>query len=345
MKKFSSFIFLLLIWLSSCDDFTNVIEIDQSDFVSKGVLFAELKNYQAIDTLFERGNLLVLFNPEVGQEDNQVYITESRPVNDDFNSFYEANVEFLSPSDTISIPYFQLHKDSIQRHNINIHEFFHHFDYDFQSGQEYTIKAKPLIGSEFKQWEPIEGTDVMPKAVKFTVDTLSLFKKDTLDNQSYSFAYDRGSFKLTIQDEKDRENLYALDVAVVIQEPNGSIYRDILNFVNKNIDDDNEIFSGSILNYNQFEDFDISKNGHIEFKFEFKSYRTMRFKKDSKYQFYFRLSNYSDHLANFTKSYYEYEYNIDNPFVEPIEIYSNIKNGYGIFGLKNTSYSEFELIQ
>lgn len=59
--------------------------------------------------------------------------------------------------------------------------------------------------------------------------------------------------------------------------------------------------------------------------------------------------NYFIEIANTSESYYYYKlssqlqyWNSDNPFAQPVTVYNNIENGFGVFGAYNTSIVKVE---
>lgn len=54
----------------------------------------------------------------------------------------------------------------------------------------------------------------------------------------------------------------------------------------------------------------------------------------------FTLEHYNEAYFRYLKSYEYLQYNDDNPFAEPANVYSNVKNGYGIFAFINRSTYE-----
>lgn len=54
----------------------------------------------------------------------------------------------------------------------------------------------------------------------------------------------------------------------------------------------------------------------------------------------FPLEYYNEAYFRYLKSYEYLQYNDDNPFAEPANVYSNVKNGYGVFALVHAATYE-----
>ena len=86
-------------------------------------------------------------------------------------------------------------------------------------------------------------------------------------------------------------------------------------------------------------DVDVNQNGGIVFTDNLINGQTYSLKFNiDKYNFYndtnkvyFYLNSVSKDFYLYIKSYSLNQENMDNPFAEPVQVYENIKNGYGIF--------------
>ena len=91
-----------------------------------------------------------------------------------------------------------------------------------------------------------------------------------------------------------------------------------------------------------FEEKDFSKDGRKRIYFHIKNHQNA-FTKDKPVLLLVRLSNLSDNYIRFLRSTRQYYANMDSPFTEPVEIYTNINNGYGVFATAARSYREIEV--
>lgn len=321
----------------SCDDdsFVRTIDLDNFAFERKGVLYTELTNYDARDTVF---NFRTENVPEITYSLNKVFISESQSLDSRFNGFSEAKVEFMSDLDTFTVPFFQKYLDSVNIGKLQDFNYFHYFKYKFQPGKRYKIKAQPLDKS--LTWDSVEGEDLMPISVPFSVDDINLDyhsrRNDSIEGISFN---PFGDFQVTIEDEKDRINLYEMEAILVLETPNGEKSKYNL-MLSKYEDSEDDLFDLGSFENQFIEDVYLSNKGKYKFDYYIPDFDLFSeiLAKGTKLYFYFRLNNYSDALVKFTKGREDAIRNEDNPLVEPPFIYTNIKNGLGVVGLKNKSY-------
>ena len=60
-------------------------------------------------------------------------------------------------------------------------------------------------------------------------------------------------------------------------------------------------------------------------------------------KYYIALHNLSEDLYNYYLSYSKYQETKDNPFSEPVKVYNNIENGFGIFGGSSIAIDSVEI--
>ncbi|NJO88357.1 MAG: DUF4249 domain-containing protein [Chloroflexia bacterium] len=64
---------------------------------------------------------------------------------------------------------------------------------------------------------------------------------------------------------------------------------------------------------------------------------------DTQTIYFIQLNSLSKDLYNYYRSYSQYEETKDNPFAEPVKVYNNIENGFGIFGGYTTAVDSVEI--
>lgn len=133
------------------------------------------------------------------------------------------------------------------------------------------------------------------------------------------------TFKIKINDNPNKKNFYLLQLQR--QDNNGGT-----QFINKKIDTFGSLtkssgFCETCVNFN-----DETFNGEQGFEIVATNY------------FYDPNTTYKAILYNVTEDFYKYDrslfrsiYAEDNPFVEPVILHRNFKNGYGVFALVNKS--------
>ncbi len=159
--------------------------------------------------------------------------------------------------------------------------------------------------------------------------------------------YQENIVEFTIPDVKDIENFYVIDAYFYdtlyywnedyTQIDSLGLYK---NYANIHFDDQFSVSEMDYIFFNPYINSGIIFNDHF---FDGQKYvqniNVSAFKwsespnplQDSFYV-YFRLFSVNEDFYNYIISYGEYQYSIDNPFVEPVNVYSNIEGGIGILG-------------
>lgn len=320
------FSFLLAIVVLSCDGaFTREIELDITDFESKGVVVGLLTNYEDVDTLFTNYWYWSPADSTERLKKNRVYVTQSSPAGRPvYFDFFEADVDLITPTEIVDLPFSEAEASFSDVK-------FHYTDQLFESGVEYEIKANYLPTQGSIGWSEISAKDVMPAKVDFEIEDLNIHFPD---NNRFEFG---GSMRLAIEDEKDRENYYQLDVVAIVTDLEGnsdivSSYLEIKGLSSGFLEEDFDV--------SNFDDTHLSEDGKIRVDFDFNSFSSFYEEPGVEVHLFCRLSNLSDHYAKYKQSAEQFINNDGNPFAEPVEIYSNVENGYGIFAFSAHSYRE-----
>ncbi len=199
-----------------------------------------------------------------------------------------------------------------------------------QTGKQYKVTVS------YGTYHDIESVaSIPPKVPIVSLDTSSVFTTDEYGNNITNFFGE-----ITYNDPPGVANYYQLSCVLY------NYYNDSLVYVDPQSPvwptDENERFfdsqSGSSLLWSD----KLTDGKQVTFKFIFLyayyGYNKMATDDKQTYKFEF-------HLKSITKSYFTYLKSLgvywetggsDNPFSEPVVIYSNVDNGYGILGAYNS---------
>lgn len=314
----------------ACDGFTKVIDVDYSDHKTKGVIFSLLSNTDVRDTAFRRSSYFS--SSESDGHSNRIYISNSVPPSS-WVFFYEAYVSLESEEDEFPLTFID------QINEPNIHSSFYAVQGAILPGKTYHIAAAfdPDAASSFVQeWTPVSATDTMPEVVPFSVENAQLEYYDgNIDGTPKG-----GYFDLKIDDEPGRTNVYLVEVSAIIQlDTTYSRFPTVLYSYIEQSDKttDLDLFENS--RDDLFHEDDFTKDGRKRIRFRF-SNNYGSYDREKPVLLLVRLSNLSDNYIRFQRSSQQYSINVDNPFAEPAEIYTNVDNGYGIFALATRTYAE-----
>lgn len=192
-----------------------------------------------------------------------------------------------------------------------------------QRGKEYSIEVK---APGFTQ---IEASDIIPAPIP--IEDLSMRLTDSvLSYDEYSGQY-YGTLKyeisLTFTDPPGEDNYYQLSGYWLEKLQDWSdttiytIYRNDIWWSDNN----QPILEETNNNYFLFSDKLISGQ-HFKFVAEFEDYSYFSGK-----TYYFELKSLSEAGFSYKKTAALFQINQGNPLVEPVQIYNNIENGFGIF--------------
>jgi hypothetical protein len=215
-------------------------------------------------------------------------------------------------------------------------------DYTNQWGEEfsgyYTLDYQPKVGSEYRfevsksGYNSIEVSERLPD---YTPDIDLNLKDTTVDEW--------GSSKIRVNmkiEDVPGDNYYEL---VVFEQYTASYYDDFLD---------------SLISYDASYEIYIESQSLLVSEYQQKFLFTDDLFKDTSYEleFEFYYSFYDEpigdggeqgenpryliyQIRNCSKAYYQYYnsaalhfWNSDNPFAEPVHVYSNVENGYGLLG-------------
>lgn len=234
----------------------------------------------------------------------------------------------------------------------------------------YLSDYKPNPGEEIKievsatGFTSVSGTSVLPaKPLILKVDTSSVTEKQySIGYNNYGdygyngqdtlseFTYKKTSFRVKFKDDGNEKNYYRLMVLKrtyyqdAVIDTYLSKFEDIV-FGNQQSNDIGNLFEFSSNNYNYDTFSDDLLNGK-EYDLKFSSskiidqknyYDDSQFRKEVRSTFYIYIQEISFDYFMYARSSSAAENMNENPFVEPVQIYSNIKNGIGVLGSYTSS--------
>ncbi len=205
-----------------------------------------------------------------------------------------------------------------------------------RAGKEYRVNVS------YDKFKPIEGKTTIPVVTPIlNFDTLSNKNTDEYGGQHIQLIGE-----ITYQDTPDKSNYYQLSCKVSYLDANNNIYT-----YDQAIwpTEENDRFFDGYNNGSLLWSDKITNGKEVSFKFVY--YDTYEYQKKSnraeesaRFVFYFK---------SISKEYYTYLKSMDvyfetgggdNPFSEPVVIYSNVENGYGIIGGYSQDTTSIKLV-
>ncbi len=265
------------------------------------VLFAACDTFIDVE-IPERESKLVVISAFEPDEPWQVYVSHSLNSFEDDNFFPVSNAEVTIASDDGNFSE-QLYYNSGIFYSSSTPE----------EGTNYTISVKA------NGYTSVQSANRIPSpATLISIDTLESFHDG---NPTFDF-------ELTFQDPANEANFYILQLYSA-----ETYWKNYSDYPINILSDDPNI--ESILNK---EDSDILLFLKDQ-NFDGKEYTVRFYMPDYFYypelkgvQFKVKLISCSEEYFRFQKTARQYQYSNDNPFSQPVQIYSNIENGIGIFG-------------
>ena len=333
---YSLVLLVALVAQVGCEGFTRRIDVDFSDHITKGVIFSVLTNKDIRDSafreVFDNSSLLTGFHS------NRVFISHSVPPNSWRKLFYKAHVNLKSEEDELSLTFVDMNMEQ------NNYKAYFGVEDELIPGRIYDISASfdPNEAPQLVQeWSPVSARDTMPHMVSFNIEDVHLEDVHLeYDGGSYRYTPGGGYFDLTIEDERDRTNMYLVDVSAILQSD--SLRGEDEFLVHGRIDRPDKTteldFFGNSRDNLFYED-DFTREGRKRIHFRFNN-STGSYDLDKGAVLIVRISNLSDNYIRFQRNAQQYAINQGNPFAEPAEIFTNVDNGYGIFAMAARSYRE-----
>ncbi len=288
---------------------------------------------------------LVVFSCETTEKIDEFPLRPSRLV---LNSYFSADSiwavqvsKSLSVLDNADLEYvgnatIKLYKNSVFIDTIKETDgngWYYSFKNLPETGQSYTLEVSI---PDYKT--PIIAEDYVPSAVPLSNVEIGIIDSSFYTESYYDDYYDsiftytygnlQGTFEIAIDDPGNKDNFYEISVYSYVSYPDYNdpsiIYVDkrIINFSTEDpVADENDSYLENI----QFSD-EIFNGQKYILKLDFQDWDA---KKDKEY--IIELTSLSEAGYLYKKSVKEYLNAYNDPFAEPVLIYDNIENGYGIF--------------
>jgi hypothetical protein len=198
-------------------------------------------------------------------------------------------------------------------------------DYYPQTGKEYRVEAS------YKNYKSINSTAVIPTPVEITdFDTTQIFSTDPYSggkNIEYI-----GIIKYN--DPPNIKNFYQLSCRLSVTDEDGKTYWNEQSIWS--LENDYQFFDAHYKGTLAWDDKYIDgKETTIRFSFySIYNYKELRVRNTQTIHFEFYLKSITEDYFTYIKTanlFWE-SGGGEDPFAEPVVIYSNIENGYGIFG-------------
>lgn len=207
-----------------------------------------------------------------------------------------------------------------------------------KAGEKYAITATaPGLA-------PVYSEMTFPKPVQVNNVSLSVkgIKYFTEPNTNwYSKTMEQATIKFDFNDPAKTDNFYMVKINPVWAKNQNSY--SYLNWTTNYPDAENvNSYSGMGSTYYIKDGFNDGKNITLEFNTS-SSYNQIGNLSDSVIGFDVKLFHVNSELYKYWYTIGKAEENSDNPFEEPVQIFSNIKGGYGVFGGFIPSYMFLKL--
>ncbi len=241
-----------------------------------------------------------------------------------FNIFEDESADNLPFIDSANVLLYEDDQFLFQLQNTG-YGFYKHPGFYPQIGKQYRVTVS------HGAWHDIESiASIPPKVPIVSLDTSSVFNSDEYGNNETQYIGE-----ITYNDPPGVANYYQLSCVLYNYYNDSLVYVDPQSAVWPT--DDNERFfdsqSGSSLLWSD----KLTDGKQVTFKFIFLyAYAYNKMARENKQTFKFEF-----HLKSITKNYFTYLKSLgvywetggsENPFSEPVVIYSNVDNGYGILG-------------
>jgi hypothetical protein len=194
-----------------------------------------------------------------------------------------------------------------------------------RAGYTYTIKASA------PGYVPVEASTMLPsQSVITSVTHIPNARKD-----SYGDFMDE--IRIKINDPAGEQNFYQVQILSTSFGSGSGYPVNCVSTTDKDIEaigytdplgNDNCIDGSSLLMK------DVNFNGgEKQVTFYVNSYELQTYSNGTgrDYRPYIRVNRITEDYFKFVRSYNIYNNAVDNPFAEPVNVYTNVKNGYGIF--------------
>jgi hypothetical protein len=203
-----------------------------------------------------------------------------------------------------------------------------------KSGKQYRVEVSS--GASFSN---ILSEGSLPALAQIDQINYTIIDSQYYDDEwGYSYGYMDVEFNIEIQDDAAVNNFYSiiayyLDTLFIDDSSSYEVYLQKLDIAS------DDIFIDEASDWNEVIFTDELFNGQkisIKINSDIQSYQPGMV-------IYWTLINHSEDYFMYKKTFNVYQSVEGNPFAEPVQVFSNIKNGYGIFAGYSHSITTFQL--
>jgi hypothetical protein len=205
-----------------------------------------------------------------------------------------------------------------------------------EKGKYISLTEKPVAGKRYTihvnspEYGMIQATSYSPLAT-----LIKSVDKETITNRDNQFIL----FRLKMQDNNETEDFYHIKLEEIFEHYHEETGKILTSIIPVRIRSNNQAFNDPLITAdNGLLVKDILFNGQeTEIKFRVDT------RGDSKSRVRITLSSISKDYYNYLATMQLQVQNNGNPFAQPINVYNNVVNGFGIFGgLSNSVFNEYE---
>jgi len=193
----------------------------------------------------------------------------------------------------------------------------------------YTFSGKrPKSGAKYKveathpKYESISSEEIVPLGVNFDIVKLKVTDSSTYYNYwlKKNVGTLKGSASIRIKDDANESNYYRIVCYYYDSTDIMHIYKDNVWLESDNIALEKKYSNGLLFSDALFN----GKTFDINFKFDDYNYYSGK-------TYFYVVENMNSSRFNYERSVAHFWDAKNDPFSEPVQVYNNIKNGYGIF--------------
>ncbi|MBP6385527.1 MAG: DUF4249 domain-containing protein [Pseudarcicella sp.] len=238
---------------------------------------------------------------------NLIYIGSNRPVLGITNEYYNQQPHVMIKNIKVTITN---SKGEKIEGNPTTNNMYQEYEFMFGKARLPIIKGETYtLNVTADNYPSVQATCTVPSNTLDIENTLLNIKRSKRDENN-----DVITANLKIPEENLKDSFYA--------------YSGILSTIPKNS-------PNNIINQKQLEEMYISKEDVLLDRIQYKEdYVPNGTANDINFNFFLEisLSTVDENIYKYAKSVKSSSKNDDNPFAEPVQIYSNIKGGIGVFG-------------
>ncbi len=235
----------------------------------------------------------------------------------------------------------------VDRANVSIYEgtsLVTNLTYDGEKYIPLGLVSPPISGKEYRvevsalNYKSVSAKDICPVSVPII--------RVSTDTSINSFNENVVTFDVTFQDPAGSNNYYGLGLEIsrytILSNTSGGFDTTLLDVYEPFINSTNPLVDNS--GTNNFSQTLTFKDNLIDGELTTLSFDYTYFFIANPNEYYvskLKLYSFSEATYNYTKSYEAFRNTDGNPFAEPVQVFTNVENGFGIFGGRSVYELEF----